>query len=261
MRWGIIDTPIGGIYKLASIFWEPGQFQIVLIYILCLFIDDILKHISSFKYLISNYSLFVVCLLLTGSTTAYLTLGFLLTGILVVGVRVKRSYKILLIILGMLISVGLFNSSIVQDKFAQKDSAEDNSYNTRLLDNLAALNITLENPIFGAGVCSQKKLNYYLKTDREESSNGWLSTSASFGIPFLLIMLYLMFSNLRVIYGNKIAIVVFITLVFSQAAEAVIYFPYMWLYIFKWKRISDKRTYRKFRIIIRRRELDNLIID
>jgi hypothetical protein len=187
-----------------------------------------------------------------------MSLGVLLIGITSFGVKVKLKYKFLSASLGVLIGLSLFSSSIVQDKFAQKDSNEDNSYNIRMRDNLSALNITMENPIFGAGYCSQKKLSYYLRTGREESSNGWLSTTASFGIPYLFIIFLFMILNLKRRYGLIMGSVVFITLVMSQAGEASTYFPYMWFYIFNWKRKSNiQKVTRKIKFKLSTRNMLN----
>lgn len=53
-EWGEISTPIGSIYRFSSVFWEAGQAQIVVFFILMLFTDDLKNHLFNLKYILKN---------------------------------------------------------------------------------------------------------------------------------------------------------------------------------------------------------------
>ena len=68
------------IYRLSSIYWEPGQLQIVIFFVLMLFADE-LADLTKVRDNLRKFSPMLVALFFTLSTTAYLTLAIFVLGI------------------------------------------------------------------------------------------------------------------------------------------------------------------------------------
>lgn len=65
--------------RLASIFWEPGQYQIILNFTLILCSNDIIDLFKEHRYmiLIKKYIILIVALMLTKSTAGYIAFGII----------------------------------------------------------------------------------------------------------------------------------------------------------------------------------------
>ncbi len=224
--WGYKD-------RLSSIYWEPGQFQIVLIFGLCLFLKEI-SVLSDLKKNVKRFAPVFLSLFLTFSTTGYLCLGVFCIAVSL-SVKLtgrKRIFAPVLLLVGTSILTVIANTEVVQNKFSD-DSV---SYNIRLQDNLACWRITSENPVFGVGMGTNRLKTLRELYDSKTSSNGWLNTSSTSGIPLILLLWICMFCRIKERGANALAtIVLLVTLIVSQANEYQPLYPYLFIYVYKFK--------------------------
>jgi hypothetical protein len=231
--WGELDfLPMA---RFSSIYWEPGQCQIIIMYVLVLFTDDIQQHLYDILYLIRRYGILVLAILLTGSTTGYLVFALFVCCILLFNGNVLSQRKILPFFFSAILAVGVFSffylSDVVQSKLEQSDSLSDeNSFAIRMADNLACFTVAVENPVFGLGVNSDA-LNADLSTfGNTTASNGWLFSAAQMGFVYIGIMFMAMYLTIRKMHLGMLAFLPLLILILSQANEYATFFPVMWLY-------------------------------
>lgn len=230
--------------RLSSIYWEPGQFQIIILYTLCLFVDQ-LRILSEWKKSLKKFGILVLALLMTISTTGYMAFALLMIGVFFYSKAKKKKNLLAYLmtgIVGLFIALALWNSDTVQDKLNQRnDVSERTSYAIRMSDNLACLNITLSSPIYGYGIDTKSIKRQLIINESETSSNGWLYTSACLGIPYLLFLLICIYKRLRDMNLDILVVVIWAVLVLSQCNEYATFFPITYMYIFKfanYKRIA-----------------------
>lgn len=238
-EWGSIATPIGDIYRYSSIFWEAGQCQIVIFFILLLFTDDLKEHIFYPKYILKKYTILLVAMLLTGSTTGYLVFMIYICCLILFSTSAKKYKALYPVFVFLALSIGfvIYNSPIVQEKLAQSsDSAENTSYAIRMMDNMACLQAALENKTFGLGYNTPDLVNTLIKYGSSTSSNGFLRAAASLGIYFVLGICFLLWKGVGKMNLGLPSFVLAACLIFSQSNEYFIAFPYMFIYIFNFKK-------------------------
>lgn len=174
-KWGLHN-------QLAGIFWEPGIYQMALNSALLLN-TDLIFNFKKQKYSKIKFLLITIAVLLTQSTTGYLVYGTIILGVVLGQDKLKTPRNIALILLGMVASVVVLNSSVVQDKF----STDNASYLVRMNDNFALLNMIADSPLLGSGVYSetyQKSADFYGMTGAQ--SNGLLLATAQYGVFWAL---------------------------------------------------------------------------
>lgn len=219
--------------RLASIYWEPGQYQIVIFYTLVLFAEE-WSVLSKWRENLKKFGVLFVALFMTISTTAYLMMMLM---VIIVFVKSSRNHLRLIPIyfaFGAVAVFFLYNSDAVQDKEEQRESGSDRtSYAVRLADNLGCLMVTLDDPLTGYGIGSSMLENRLLSEGSETSSNGWLYGSAQMGIPYILFILICIWKNLKRMSPHTNTLLLFALLVLSQCNEYFITFPYMYMYIFE----------------------------
>lgn len=231
--WGEFENiPLS---RFSSIYWEPGQCQIVIIYVLVLFADDIQKHIYNIAYLLKKYGILLLSILLTGSTTGYIVFALFVSGLLMFNVNMLSQRRILPIFLSAILAIGIFSffylSDVVQSKLELSESLSDNnSYAIRLADNIACFTVAIEHPVFGMGVNSVE-LNAELEAyGNTTASNGWLFSAAQMGFVYIIVMFVAMYMNIRKMNFEILTIVPLIILILSQANEYATYLPITWMY-------------------------------
>lgn len=231
--WGEFENiPLS---RFSSIYWEPGQCQIVIMYVLVLFSDDIQNHIYDIAYLLKKYGILLLSILLTGSTTGYIVFAMFVSGLLLFNGNMLNQRRILPIFLSAILAIGVFTffylSDVVQSKLELSESLSDeNSYAIRMADNIACFTVAIEHPVFGMGVNSAE-LNAELETyGNTTASNGWLFSAAQMGFVYIIVMFVAMYMNLRKMNFGILTIVPLIILILSQANEYATYLPITWIY-------------------------------
>jgi hypothetical protein len=231
--WGSFESiPLT---RFSSIYWEPGQCQIVIMYVLVLFSDDIQNHIYDIAYLLKKYGILLLSILLTGSTTGYIVFALFVSGLLLFNGNMLNQRRILPIFLSAILAIGIFSffylSDVVQAKLELSESLnDDNSYAIRMADNLACFTVAIDNPIFGMGINSVE-LNAELEAyGNTTASNGWLFSAAQMGFVYIIVMFVAMYMNIRKMNFGILTIVPLIILILSQANEYATYLPITWMY-------------------------------
>ena len=231
--WGVLIE--NTLTRFSSIYWEPGQCQIVIMYVLVLFTDDIQKHIYDIVYLLKKYGILLLSILLTGSTTGYIVFALYVSSLLLFNGNMLNQKKILPLFLSALLSIGIFAffylSDVVQSKLELSESISDeNSYAIRMADNIACFTVAMEHPVFGLGVNSAElnaELDSYGNTT---ASNGWLFSAAQMGFVYIIVMIIAMYLNIRKMNFGMLAVVPLLILILSQANEYATFLPIMWIY-------------------------------
>ena len=165
--------------RLASIFWEPGQYQIVLIFVMGLFYKEMLDPFTLKPYL-KHLLILTIALIMTISTSGYIAFGILISGAIVNSAYGRKHIYLLplLSFLAFSIFLLLWNSDAVQKKIAQGEVNEENSFNIRMADNLALLTMVGNKPVFGYGAGTKSAEDAKNKFGSISQSNGWLRSAA-----------------------------------------------------------------------------------
>lgn len=166
----------------ASIFREVGVYQFYLLLALCI-------ELCRLKKRRKRIILFIVNMLLIMSTAGIISLFILIIGWSVKAVKdgkIKRCY--LVAIFAVIISAGIYANMNHSELFAKFESGS--SSNVSLVDRLATiesdLNCIALNPILGLATKATSG-----------SACGITSTAATFGILFVLILIYMMYLYFR----------------------------------------------------------------
>lgn len=233
----LIFTVGHGYHRLSSIFWEPGLYQIVIIYTLCLFTDEFRFH--SVETIIKRFLVLFIAMLMTKSTMGYLSTFIFLAGVLLSRPKRKGRLPILFfvllpILIGMLFL--LLQTEAVQSKIDQKDSEiASTSYYIRLNDNIGLLSMIMERPIDGFGIDTSDYIKANDSLDIQTASNGWLKEAAMNGVPCLLFFVYLVYKGVARMKNTVSVVLIMLCLLISQCNEYIIAFPYLLMYVFKFK--------------------------
>lgn len=231
VKWDNIYLGVFPLTRFCSIYWEPGMCQIVIMFILVLHADDISKNLLNVSFIFRKYGILIAALILTGSTMGYIVMGVYFAGLFVLQNKRKITHYPFYIILGGALFYSVFTTDIVQDKLSQRNDVSDNtSYAIRLSDNIACLNVALENPIFGLGVNSKELQRHLTSEGNVTASNGWLYSAAEMGFVYLLVLLYAIYVNLKRMNFGISPLFLLSVLFISQSNESSTYFPYMWIY-------------------------------
>lgn len=218
--------------RLAGMYWEPGAYAIILNTIILLYLNDIANH----RLLLDEkkkLAVIFLALVLTKSTAGYMSL----IGILAI-YAISSKYiqnRPIIGILGILVvgflSIILYNSDVIQNKLSQRGHS-GTSYEVRLADNLAMIQMTKEEPFWGYGVGSKNLIKRGSQLGNVTSSNGILDMSSKFGIPFIAIYCIVLLLQLKRYYCKK-SILVFPLILFLYSFEVFFYFPLAYLFLFR----------------------------
>lgn len=230
--FGMINM-LCGIERISSIYWEPGQFQIILFMVLCLFVDEwaetskILKNLKKFFWVI-------IAIVYTVSTTAYLASIVFIGSVILFSSTVKKHFIFIPIAVAFSVVIGyaIFYSNSVQDKLEGAERVET-SATIRLMDAQAAIDMMIDSPLTGQGMLTKEYLKKRDDYGNHSASNGWLNAGAYNGIPYLLFFLLCMYKNIRRQQKSIPALLILIVLIISQANEYFIFFPITMMYVYR----------------------------
>lgn len=210
-------------YRLASIFWEPGIYQIFLNIALyyCFFYCSRKKGIPFISLIIN--------LLLTFSTTGY-CIFVIIVALWISRNKIFSKYKYLMLIIGGTIAV-LLVYFIVLDK---KTGAYSGSYNTRISDLIIGLQIFKQgNILFGIGYNNTGIFETTQGLDRG-SSNGLVTWLFTMGLVGIAVVIFPFIKNIinetnRDERINKILF--FGMFILFNMSEPIYFAPVMWLLV------------------------------
>lgn len=239
----IFTTEWGEGTRLASIYWEPGQYQIILSYVICLFADE-LSDVKNFDKIIKKFGIIILAFILTRSTMGYVVFTLILVTIFSNFIFNKRNFFLspFIVLLGFFIIYTIYNSEAIQQKLEQSDNIKaHSSFSVRLADNLALLNCIEEKPITGWGPESPHLKSSLYSFGSTTDSNGVLLASAELGLIYTAIWTVLLFLGLNRMYGWKITIGLTISLLLAQMNEVGYFLPIVYIYLFKFKSYNSSK--------------------
>lgn len=228
--------------RLASIYWEPGQYQIILTYILCMFADEI-SEISNYKYILKKFGVIFLAFIMTKSTAGYLVLLIIVFTLLAnILIKSKKLYVFPIVMaIGYITYVGIYNSDAIQEKKSQQEGHNtDNSFYIRLADNIALIQTVKEKPVTGWAPDSYQLHKRLFSLGSITNSNGVLYATAELGIPYTIIWIILVFLFLKRIYSLRLAIGFTFALIITQMNEVGYCLPVVFIYWFKYKDMISK---------------------
>ena len=174
-RWGLYN-------QMAGIFWEPGIYQMALNSAM-LMNSDLIFNFKKEKNSKLKIVIVIIAVIFTQSTTGYLVFGCIILGVVFGQEKLKSPKNIILILFGIIASVIVLNSSVVQDKF----SSDNASYLVRMNDNVALLRMISDRPLLGSGVFSKSYMQLADSYGMSGAqSNGILLATAQYGIFWTL---------------------------------------------------------------------------
>lgn len=239
--------------RLSSIFWEPGQYQVILNFTFVLCSSNIIYLIKNKLYstLVKRYIILVIALLMTVSTTGYIAFSILC---LLIAYSFLNSKNVFLSIFIMIISglsvYYIYNSDAIQDKFAQRNERGNTSYSIRMADNIACLNMMKNEPLVGYGINTSSFIQESYSLDNTTSSNGWLKCGAQMGVVFLLYYLFSIWKGLKnkkIVWAPSIS---FFIILLSQAGEPEYQYPLVLLLILSFgKEFKQGKNIYKYKIV------------
>lgn len=218
-------------HRLTSIWHEPGACMIFLNIAFLLYIPELKsKNLNRREAL--YLSLIALGILCTQSTTGYIAFILILGYCTLFSTFLPSYKKILLIILCGGIITTLFYSDVIQEKLNQ-DEDEITSKGVRMRDNLACLEMAIDNPITGVGFGTKEFIKTSEKLDNTTNSNGILLIAAYMGIIFVI--LYFIYAYRYVCKWNNKLDAIFIVCVFFilESNEAFVEFPVSFIFMAK----------------------------
>ena len=222
--------------RMASIYWEPGEYQIIMIFVLGLFFDEFKKFsFSEIAYYVKKFGIVILAIIVCQSTMGYLSL-MALTGIsFMFNASVKKN-KIMYVILfavAAFLALLIWRSDVVQEKLDSRNLQQRSSLYIRLGDNIALLNMSAVSPL--TGLSAQEFKKYGRIYGDVTGSNGWFYMAALFGWPFAIFFMYCIVRNLRYMKTGIPSMLMFIPLFMSQSNEAWVFFPITFIYVYKYR--------------------------
>ena len=224
--------------RIGSIYWEPGQYQIIMMFVLGLFVDELRQiRLSNIKYYIKKFGIVFLAFVICRSTTGYFSLMALIGASFMFNASAKNNKIVYVLMLLAAIGVGflIFNSDVVQHKMNLHQLTVQSSYSVRLLDNIACLRMSLISPLTGIGNRGEDYTRYSELFFNRTASNGWLTGAAVLGWPLVLLFVWCILKNIKRMKPGMPALFAFLPLLLSQSGEHQMFFPIMYIYAYKFK--------------------------
>lgn len=221
--------------RLCGLSFEPGVYQIFLLFTLLMWIKDIRNRSLSSKEKLCLLSC-LFALLATQSTMGYLGLIMVLGAFVTSKDYLRRHFKkaIGLTVLLVPLAFVLFTSSVVQDKFNEADGNE--SYSIRLLDTMASYSMIETSPFLGNGI-GERWANLAAKYGNITNSNGVLNMISRLGVFWIVfyVLFLIKFSKNNHIGIWPLYFTLIILIVFMN--EDIVYSPLGFIFVSNFKGI------------------------
>ena len=221
-------------HRMASLWHEPGACMIFLNIAFLLYLSDIRQH-TLHKSDAIRLGIIALGILCTQSTTGYIAFVLILVYCFLRRKDFFSCKGIVLLALLVLFFAIIYNSDVIQSKFAQ-DEEGVTSKGIRLRDNLACLQMAIEHPFTGCGFGTKTFARYSNMLDNATSSNGILRTAACVGIYF--IPLYLIFAFYSIRRWNKSfiqSLVILVIFTILESNEAYMELPISYIFLARYR--------------------------
>jgi len=178
-------------FRNVGPFWESGAFGVFLVVAL-------MFNMVTDKNLFSKTNLvFLIALVTTFSTAAYLALFFFLLGYYLIRNDVKYKY-IYLVLAGMISIYGFFSFSFMQEKIEQNIANSDETTKSRFGSAKADFKVFAMSPVFGLGRTEENKAMVSKKLNvLQHRNNGVTGLLASYGIVIFVIYFLSFYSSFK----------------------------------------------------------------
>ena len=223
----------------SSIYQEPGQYQIVIFFILVLFVDELVKiHLSNMKYYVRKFGIIIAALFAAQSSMGYICLALLMAIIFTFNKSVKHNVIVyaLIFIAGIAAAFFVWNSDTVQQKINPRNMLmRKSSLAERVADSIMLFRMSFISPVIGLGSRSSDYYYYgamYGGFPHGDGVNGWLNVAVCLGWPFLFLLTGSMIFGLGRMKQGAPPLLVFMVLLLSQADETYALYYTTFLYVF-----------------------------
>lgn len=223
--------------RLSGLFFEPGMYQIILNISILYLLDSIIdtEHLKREIKSILKLIVLITCVILTKSTAAYIILA--MTSFLFFAKKRKTLsarwvavvYFCAIPVIGMVVWF-LLTNEVVVGKF----QTGNESFALRLNDLLSGIKITFGSPIIGWGYKTEALSNIMQKNNINNISNGLLEYTATFGIPFTLVVLMCVYHKKKEFKFNILYVLLFF--IIQNSVESCLFFPSLLVFLFKFKK-------------------------
>ena len=217
--------------RLSGMFWEPGAYQIILNFTLIIYLKDLANsQISRMeKFMLISI---IIASVLTGSTVSYFVLALIIISYIIVTFKNNKftfnlMFRLLILVCVGIVSIfALWHSSTVQEKLMQEGS-ENSSYEIRMNDNLALIQMIQEKPVWGWGTSTIEYAKRSKQLDNRTASNGPLAFTAYYGIIIAGIFFLRIYSNIGYLKIGLPKLITFAIMIFLISFENFMMFPLM----------------------------------
>lgn len=236
----------GSMYRNASIFWEPGAYQMFCNLAIAMILRrnrfSVSKDLKKIEWI--YLAVFLICIITTFSTTGYL-IACLMVGI--TSARyLKNTPRITMLVIGIPIIVGfgyliyrMALSEVIMGKFSGKNTA---SFAIRNNDIKASIKMIISSPFLGYGFGTRGMWEQLRAAGRTTytNSSGFLMAMSTFGIPFgvLYFKRILDFSKK---YWKNGQLLFLILILFSGFTEGFCFYPVYFSILFEFRERKGKR--------------------
>lgn len=235
----------GTMYRNASIFWEPGAYQLFANLAIAMIMR---KNGFIFSKKMSKTDWIRIAVLIISVVTTFSTTGYLMTCV-VVGIpvvkslgHIKKSTKIIiglpiLVALGYVIFI-VAKSEVVTGKLMGNNTA---SYSVRSNDIIASIRMILTRPILGYGFGTEGMWAQLRMAGRTTytNSSGFLMAMSTFGVPFGIVYLKRILAYSKQ-YWTKGRIIFLILVLFSGFTEGFCFYPIYFSMLFAFRERARK---------------------
>ncbi|MBQ6972315.1 MAG: hypothetical protein IJP86_08200 [Synergistaceae bacterium] len=225
--------------RVASIYQEPGQYQIIIFFILVLFVDEFVKiNPTNMRYYVRKFGVIIVALLASQSSMGYICLALLLALVFTFNKSVKHNIIVyaLIFLAGIATVFFIWQSDTIQQKIDPRNMlTRTSSLAERVADSFMLLRMSFISPWTGLGLRSYDYYHYgsvYGGFPHGDGVNGWLNVAVCLGWPFFFLLIGSMIRGLGRMKQGIPPLLVFAVLLLSQADETYALYYTTFLYVF-----------------------------
>lgn len=212
-------------HRNAGPYWEAGMFAcyISITFFLILFEENLIEPVKK-KILYST--VYIITLLSTLSTTAYLTLGiFAIYFYIILPKQTKKQWilKFCMFIFAVVCLFLLISSEVVQNKIFTSNS----SIIKRTANLANGIKLVLDNPLFGLGFRSDRSRELEFLYEAGSAANGLVQGAYRMGLLVFATILFYYKKGLNIVVGSKVAflgILLFAFLMFCEPIQIFLFF-------------------------------------
>lgn len=168
---GILPVDMRGSFiRSSGIFWEPGAFAIYLT------LGMLFQLFALKKTNIKRFTIYIICLLITFSTTGYIASAVLALGYLFTkrSKRINKKLKVIIAVgaLTVLVVAFFFDVSLLNDFVFAKLFNGTSGATTRYSSIFNAMRVAFDHPFFGVSGATAKYMQQYVSAVGNRFSNG-----------------------------------------------------------------------------------------